>query len=226
MYGLPTHLTPATASCWMCLAPWTPIIAGDNSRHYDNCVYYSGRPGNNPAPPEIVAALNPNRGSQNASTTPIRGPILPPTLPLTVNRIEQPEEELGEFDRALRRLRLIAEERNQRRAIRQNTGLENGALRPPYLLEPPVSDDEDENEGEWEEDEEDEDEDEDEDEENEENEEENEDEEDEDEDEDEVEDEVEVEEEVEDDEENDEDEDEDDEDDDYDDYDEDDDGGH
>jgi hypothetical protein len=37
-------------SCWVCLAPWGPIIRGDNSRHYDNCSHYTGRPGGNPAP--------------------------------------------------------------------------------------------------------------------------------------------------------------------------------
>ncbi|KIM22909.1 hypothetical protein M408DRAFT_78334, partial [Serendipita vermifera MAFF 305830] len=30
--------------CWECLSPWADIISGDNSKHYDHCRYYTGRP--------------------------------------------------------------------------------------------------------------------------------------------------------------------------------------
>ncbi|KIM22908.1 hypothetical protein M408DRAFT_322325, partial [Serendipita vermifera MAFF 305830] len=30
--------------CWECLAPWAIIISGDNSKHYDRCRYYAGKP--------------------------------------------------------------------------------------------------------------------------------------------------------------------------------------
>ncbi|KIM19986.1 hypothetical protein M408DRAFT_277262 [Serendipita vermifera MAFF 305830] len=36
--------------CWLCLAPWEPIRLRDNSRHYDHCKYYSGKPGAHPSP--------------------------------------------------------------------------------------------------------------------------------------------------------------------------------
>jgi hypothetical protein len=64
------NLTHGYLSCWECLAPWLPIISTDNSKHYDNCKYYSGRPGKNPAPPEVVAART------------VRAPPAPSTSPL------------------------------------------------------------------------------------------------------------------------------------------------
>ncbi|PVF96660.1 hypothetical protein CPB86DRAFT_708674 [Serendipita vermifera] len=42
--------------CWVCLAPWDLIREHDNSRHYDDCQYYSGPPGGNPAPPHLKAS--------------------------------------------------------------------------------------------------------------------------------------------------------------------------
>jgi hypothetical protein len=45
-------------SCWLCLAPWEPIIKNDNSYHYDKCHYYSGKAGGNPAPPSPPIQLN------------------------------------------------------------------------------------------------------------------------------------------------------------------------
>lgn len=42
--------------CWLCLAPWRRILAGDNSKHYDHCKYYTGKKGGHPAPRSLRPA--------------------------------------------------------------------------------------------------------------------------------------------------------------------------
>jgi hypothetical protein len=75
-------------SCWICLAPWGPIIRGDNSRHYDNCSHYTGRPGGNPSPnvrPSPTGSTE--RASRPQVIEPIRRIIEAPRIQINaVNR--------------------------------------------------------------------------------------------------------------------------------------------
>ncbi|PVF92311.1 hypothetical protein CPB86DRAFT_717681 [Serendipita vermifera] len=92
--------------CWICLAPWAPIIRGDNSRHYDNCKYYSGRAGGNPAPitrPTAPAERNPpsqvvrplplGNNNPNANRPPvIRDRRPPPRFEARSTRLRPPSQ--------------------------------------------------------------------------------------------------------------------------------------
>jgi hypothetical protein len=68
-------------SCWECLAPWLQIISNDNSRHYDNCRYYTGLPGENPAPAEIVTARAVRAPLLSQTIFPIPTPSPVPSVP-------------------------------------------------------------------------------------------------------------------------------------------------
>lgn len=67
--------------CWECLVPWSEVGPHDHSRHYDNCKYYSGAPGKNPAPPDTISIIKLRRKA-----------LLPPPKEVLMN----PEEEGGD----------------------------------------------------------------------------------------------------------------------------------
>lgn len=50
------------------MSPWADIISGDNSKHYDHCRYYTGRPGRNLDPLEVRTA-----SPENVQTSQVTG---------------------------------------------------------------------------------------------------------------------------------------------------------